>query len=129
MFQRLFIESGSKKAESYLRGTTLVLLCHKTCLVATAPRASKQFGDKGFGVSHPHSGDRGWIVPFRTHGRLRVGANLWVKQRCAGRQEVLGGKAERARRRERHRPRYIRRRDGETHASRVLHNDPARFRP
>src|SRR6476619_3774177 len=66
--------------------------------------------------------DGGWVVALRTLANPGAG-NLWISEPGGGRQEALGGKAERARLQERHRRRYIGRRGGETLSSLAPRSD------
>ena len=82
------------KTELELRfANRLVLLCHK----AGRPSVPHQ-GQRGRRAAsrrawaNPQRADRAGIVALRTHRRLRVGESLWVGERRARRQQVLGGK-------------------------------------
>src|SRR5882724_5115304 len=72
--------------------------------------------------------NRGRVVALRTPANL-VAGNHWVSELGGGRQEVLGGKAELARLRGKHKRRYIGHRGGETLSSLAPRNDRGPTRP
>ena len=103
------VSQSPAKFEQEFRDKGLILLCHKL-FSASAPWTAGQSADQGAGGEEVLAGAGAWVMPFRPwRGRL-VGGNPRVTQPLGERPEALEGKASRAPRRGRRRPRCKERR-------------------
>ena len=111
--------------------TLLLLLCHKISsspFLSAAPETGVSLKE-GPAVAAQKGCDGGGHMPLRPHGERPAAGNPRVGEGLGGRTEAQGGKAERARRPGKRRPRCIRCRGDETHASPSPRSDPGRTDP